>query len=176
MFYYRSLLIARSHRHRVLGMILQCGICGETLRSQLNDILPCNHVFHHSCVEDVLQYARYFAASGRAVVDCVMCGAPTLVSLLSTFVYLSDDRARPRPVPAAGAEHGAGDEDCDGSLKTWNIFAPRQDVRGGFTVLLALQKIPVCVPCLRSSSRLGGLGLHDRFSDPNSGTRSVFGR
>ena len=80
----------------------------------LNVVLPCNHVVYHSCVEDILRHARYIASFGRVAVDCILCGAPAIVSLLPTFGFVSDNRPLPRHVRAVRAEDGAGGEDDDG--------------------------------------------------------------
>ena len=118
-----------------------CGICRETLVPGLIAVLPCDHVFHHSCVEDVLRFARYRAALfWRVTVDCIMCGAPAIVSLLPGFGHVGECRPLPRQVRAVRAGDGFADEDTDGPLEPWHMFARRQNVRGGSAVLLALQE------------------------------------
>ena len=124
-----------------------CDICSKMLRAHLTVVFLCHRVFHRSCVEDVLRYARYIASSGRVAIDCVMCGAPATVPLLPTFhhvSHVSDDRPIPRQVRAVRAEDGAGGDDVDGPLDTWHMFARRQDVAHVRTrrsaVVLSLQE------------------------------------
>ena len=176
------------HPRRHLCMILTRGICCETLRAQLNAVLPCNHVFHHCCVEDVLRHARYNASSGRGTVDCMVCGSPAIVSLLPKFGYVSDDKPCPCQVQAVHAEGGAGNKDYGGPLEPWHMFAHRQDVRGGSAVMQPLQEDVARLAYLAFIPRHGRGGwvrlvrlitaaeLHESFFNSSSGTRSVFGR
>ena len=187
-FVYWPLVIVSGHPRRLLCMVPTRGICCDVLRAQLNAVLPCNHVFHHCCVEDVLRHARYIASSGRAAVDCMVCGSPAIVSLLPTFGYVSDDRPCPCQVQVVHAEGGAGNEDDGGSLEPWHMFAHRQDVRGGSAVMQALQEDVARFAYLAFVSHRGRGGwvrllrlitateLHKRFFHASSGTRSVFGR
>ena len=98
-------------------------------------------------------------SSGRVAVGCMMCGAPAIVSLLPTFGYVSDDRPLPRHARAVRAEDGAGDEDDDGPLGTWHMFARLQSVRGGSAVMLALQDVArLACPAFSPHRGRGGLG------------------
>ena len=142
------------------------GICSETLRAHLTVLLPCHHVFHRSCVEKVLRYARYIASSGRLAIDCIMCGAPATVSLLPMFHHDSDDRPLPRQVRAVRAEDGAGGEDVDGPVEPWHMFARRQDVRFGSAVVLALHQ--KTLPSLRTPLVFLIAGGETGFAYPGS--------
>ena len=118
-----------------------CGISRETLVPVLIVALPCDHVFHHYCVDNVRRFARYRGAlSARVTVDWRMCGAPAIVSLLPGFGHVDERRPLPRQVRAVRAGDGFADEDTDGPLEPWHMFARRQNVRGGSAVLLALQE------------------------------------
>ena len=119
-----------------------CGICCETLVPGHIAVLPCDHVFHHSGVEDVLRFARYRAALfGCVTVDCMMmCGAPAIVSLLPGFGHVDECRPLPHQVRAVRAGDGFADEDADGPLEPWHMFARHQHMLGGSVVLLALQE------------------------------------
>lgn len=117
-----------------------CGVCRDALSPQECIVLPCNHVFHHFCVEDVLRYARYLASSGCVTIDCMMCGTPAAVSLLPAFGNVDESRQLPRQLRAVRAEDGVNIGDDDGPLEPWHRFARRQDVRGGSAILLALQE------------------------------------
>ena len=176
------------HPWRHLCIILTRGICCETLRAQLNAVLPCNRVFHHCCVGDVLRHARYITSSGRAAVDCMVCGLPAIVSLLPTFGYVGDDKSCLCQVQAVHAEGSAGNEDDGGPLEPWHMFARRQDVRGSSAVMKALQEDVARLAYLAFIPHRGRGGwvrllrpitateLHERFFNTSSGTRSVFGR
>ena len=95
-----------------------CGICRETLVPQLIIVSPCNHVFHHSCVDGVLRFVRYRAAlSGRVTVECMLYGAPAIVSLLPAFGRVDECRPLPRQVRAVRTGDGFADEDADGPLE-----------------------------------------------------------
>ena len=58
------------------------------------------------------------------------------------------------------AEDRLGDEDADGPLDPWQMFARRQTVGGGSAILLALQEdtLPDLVPRFHSCPRVGPLG------------------
>ena len=118
-FFYRPLVIVSGHPRRQLCMILTCGICCETLRAHLNAVLPCNHVFHHCSVEDVLRHARYIASSSRAA---VVCGSAAIVSLLPTFGYVSDDKPCPCQVQTVHAEGSTGNKYDGDPLEPWLMF------------------------------------------------------
>ena len=130
-FVYWPLVIVSGYPPRHLCMIRTRDICCEALRAQLNAVLPCNHVFHHCCVADILRHAIYNASSGRAAVDCKVCGSPAIGSLLLTLGYTSDDKPCPCQVQAMHTESGAGNEEDGGHLEPWHMIAHRQDVRGG---------------------------------------------
>ena len=92
-----------------------CGICHKSLLSELIVVLCCDHVFHHSCIDDVLRVARCRAAlSGRVTVDGMMCGAPAIVSLRPGFGHVGQCRPRPRQVRAVRAGDGIAGDDADG--------------------------------------------------------------
>eukprot|EP00904_Undaria_pinnatifida_P002722 jgi/Undpi1/12450/HiC_scaffold_5.g02121.m1 len=109
--------------------------------------------------EDTYPGMQEITSSGRVAVGCMMCGAPAIVSLLPTFGYVSDDRPLPRHARAVRAEDGAGDEDDDGPLGTWHMFARLQSVRGGSAVMLALQDVArLACPAFSPHRGRGGLG------------------
>ena len=176
------------HPRHHLCMILTRGICYEALRAQLNATLPCNHIFHHCCVEDVLRHARYIASSGRDAVDCLVCYSPAIVSLLPTFGYVSDGKPCPCKVQAAHAEGGGGNEDDSVLSEQWHMFAHRQDVRCGSAVMQALQEDVAQLAYLSFIPHRGrgywvrllrlitATELLELFFNASSGTRSVFGR
>ena len=170
-----------SHPRRHLCMILTRGICCKTLRAQLNAVLPCNHVFHHCCVEDVLRHARIIASCGRAAIDCMVCGSPAIVSRVPTSGYVSDDKPCPCQVQAVHAEGGAGNEDDGGSMESWHMFAYPQDVRGVSAVMQALQEDVARLAYLafiphrerggwvRLLRLMTATKLHERFFNTSSG-------
>ena len=100
-----------------------CGICRETLVPELIVVLPCDHVFHHSCVDDVRRFERYRAAlSARVTVDCM-----TSLYFLASTTSTSECRPLPRQVRAVRPGDGFV-EDANGSLEPWHMFARRQHV------------------------------------------------
>ena len=104
-------------------------------------VLPCDNVFHHYCVDNLLRFARYRAAlSGRVTVDWRMCGAPAIVSLLPGFGHVDERRSFPRQVRAVRTGDGFADEGTDGPLEPWHMCARRQNMRGDSAILLALQE------------------------------------
>ena len=116
-----------------------------------------------------------------------MRGSSVIVPLLPTFGYASDDRPLPRQLRAVGDEEDAGDEDDDGPLEPWHMFARRQDVRWWFRRNAGSTKcLPGLYPVFIPHSGRGGWvrllrlitanKLQDRFFDASSGARSVFGR
>ena len=125
--------------------------------------LPCIHVFHHCCDEDVLRHARHIASHGRAAVDCMVRGSPAIVSLWPTFCYVSNDKLCSCHVHAVHAAGGASNED-DGLgayLESWHMFALRQDLSGSSAVMQALQEdlARLAYLAFHSSSRAGGAGF-----------------
>ena len=73
-------------------------------------------------------------------------------------------------------------------MESWHMFAHRQDVHGGSTVMQALQEDVALLAYLAFIPHRGRGGwvrllglmtateLHERFFNASSGTRSVFGR
>ena len=64
-----------------------------------------------------------------------MCGAPAI-----GFGHVDERRPLPRQVRAVRAGDCFADEDANGRLVPWHMFARRQQVRDGSAVLLSLQE------------------------------------
>ena len=114
----------------------------------------------------------------------MMCGDPTIVSLLPGLCNVEESRPLPRQVRSVRVEDCLHDDNDDSPLEPWHMFARRQDFRGGSTVLLALQEdvarvsyppfIPhreCCIQCLYSTA-----DQQHQFFDTEPGTQSVFGQ
>ena len=118
----------------------------------------------------------------------MMCGDPAIVSLLPGFCNVVESRPLPRQVRAVRVEDSLHDDNDDGSLEPWHMFARRQDFRGGSTVLLALQEDVTRVsyppfiphrewgPWVRMLRLLSTADQQHQFFDTEPGTQSVFGQ
>ena len=69
-----------------------------------------------------------------------MCGGLVAAALLPGFGDVEDSKPLPRQIRTVRAEDRLGDEDADGPWDPWHMFARRQTVGGGSTILLALQE------------------------------------
>ena len=109
--------------------------------------------------------------------------------LLPGFVHVDECRVQPLPrqVQAVRAGDGFADEDADGPLEPWHMFARRQQVRGGPAVVLALREgvtrlsYPAFIPArgwgawVRYLRQFMAAELHQQLFEADAGTRAVFG-
>ena len=73
--------------------------------------------------------------------------------------HVDEDRPLPRQIRAVHTEDGAGNENDDGPMEPWHMFARRQGVHGGVAVILALQEeLPGVLTLPSSLIARGGLG------------------
>ena len=120
---------------------------------------------------------------------CVsVCVSPCVFAcLLPGFGHVDECRPLPRKVQAACAGDGLTDEDADGPLEPWQMFASRQHVRGVSVVILTLREDVTRLsypPFIRARGwgswvrylrQLTAAQLHQRLFDADAETRAVFG-
>ena len=91
--------------------------------------------------------------------------------------YVSNDKSCPCQEQAVHAKSGAGNEDGGGPLEPWHIFAHRQHVCGGFTVMQALQENVAGLAYLPFIPHQGrGLGLPTQAHDGDRTAQKVLQR
>ena len=121
-------------------------------------------------------------------VDCMMCGGPAAAALLPGFGDVGDSKLLPRQIrTVVRAEYRLGNEDADGPLDQWHMFARRQIVGSGSAILVALQediaRLRTPLSFLPAGGALGcatrdqyrRVSCKQQFLGAHAGTRPIFG-
>lgn len=60
-----------------------CQVCLESTRHPSGTkVLACTHVFHVTCLEEMARNAPYADCSGKACIDCLVCGEKVVLNTL----------------------------------------------------------------------------------------------
>ena len=132
---------------------------------------------------------HYLTSLSVCLSVCVSVSVSVCVSvcLLPGFGHVDECRPLPRQVQDVRPGDGFADEDADGPLEPWHMFARRQHVRDGSAVVLALWEnvtrlsYPAFIlahgrgPWVRYLRQLTAAELHQQLFDADAGRRAFFG-